>query len=68
MIIIPAHYDHLGISPQANSAVSIFNGADDNASGSAALLSLIKYYQQHPPLHPLVFPALGGEEEGWQGA
>lgn len=68
VIIVTAHYDHLGISRQANSADSIFNGADDNASGSAALLSLIKYYQQHPPQHTLVFAALDGEEEGLQGA
>ncbi|HEU4553827.1 MAG TPA: M28 family peptidase [Chitinophaga sp.] len=68
VIIVTAHYDHLGINRQANSADSIFNGADDNASGTAALLALIKYYQQHPPQHTLVFAALDGEEEGLQGA
>src|SRR5690606_10195881 len=34
----------------------------------AALLALIKYYQQHPPQHTLIFAALDGEEEGLQGA
>jgi Zn-dependent M28 family amino/carboxypeptidase len=68
VIIVTAHYDHLGINRQANSADSIFNGADDNASGTAALLALINYYRQHPPQHTLVFAALDGEEEGLQGA
>lgn len=68
VIVITAHYDHLGIRKREAQADSIYNGADDNASGTAALLSLIKYYQQHPPRHTLVFAALDGEEEGLQGA
>jgi Zn-dependent M28 family amino/carboxypeptidase len=68
VIVITAHYDHLGIRQREGQADSIYNGADDNASGTAALLSLIKYYQQHPPRHTLVFAALDGEEEGLQGA
>ena len=68
VIVITAHYDHLGIRKREAQTDSIYNGADDNASGTAALLSLIKYYQQHPPSHTLVFAALDGEEEGLQGA
>ena len=68
VIVITGHYDHLGIRQREGQADSIYNGADDNASGSAALLSLIRYYQQHPPTHTLIFAALDGEEEGLQGA
>jgi Zn-dependent M28 family amino/carboxypeptidase len=68
VIVITGHYDHLGIRQREGQADSIYNGADDNASGSAALLSLIKYYQLHPPTHTLIFAALDGEEEGLQGA
>jgi Zn-dependent M28 family amino/carboxypeptidase len=68
VIVITAHYDHLGTNSQAGQADSIYNGADDNASGTAALLALIKYYQQHQPRHTLIFAALDGEEEGLQGA
>jgi Zn-dependent M28 family amino/carboxypeptidase len=68
VIVITAHYDHLGTSSRQGQADSIYNGADDNASGAAALLSLIRYYQQHPPRHTLVFAALDGEEQGLQGA
>ncbi len=67
-IVITAHYDHLGISSREGAVDSIFNGADDNASGTCALLALIKYYKQHSPQHTLVFAALDGEEEGLQGA
>ncbi|WP_298737288.1 M28 family peptidase [uncultured Chitinophaga sp.] len=68
VIVITGHYDHLGIRSGSNQADSIYNGADDNASGAAALLSLIRYYKQHPPKHTLIFAALDGEEEGLQGA
>lgn len=66
-IVISAHYDHLGIAP-GHPADSIFNGADDNASGVAGLLALAAYFRQHPPRHHLLFVAFDGEEEGLQGA
>ena len=68
VIVITAHYDHLGVRSKAPAADSIYNGADDNASGTCALLALIKYFKQHPPQHTLLFAALDGEEEGLQGA
>ncbi|GAA0531417.1 M20/M25/M40 family metallo-hydrolase [Chitinophaga japonensis] len=67
VIVVTAHYDHLGTRGQAG-ADSIYNGADDNASGTAALLALVKHYRQHQPQHTLIFAALDGEEEGLQGA
>jgi Zn-dependent M28 family amino/carboxypeptidase len=62
-IVITAHYDHLGIRNG-----EIFNGADDNASGTAALLALAEHFVNHPPRHSLIFAALDAEELGLQGA
>ncbi len=62
-IVISAHYDHVGV---VNGQV--FNGADDNASGTAGLFALAKYFAEHPPAHTLVFAALDAEEQGLRGA
>ena len=53
--VITAHYDHLGIIDG-----KVFNGADDNASGVAALLALMEYFENNKPRHTLVFAALEG--------
>ncbi|MBW8686141.1 M28 family peptidase [Chitinophaga rhizophila] len=68
VIVITAHYDHLGIAANTGGKDSIYNGADDNASGVGGLLALMAYYKQHQPQHTLIFAALDGEEEGLQGA
>lgn len=62
-IAVTAHYDHLGIR-----GGQIYNGADDNASGVAALLSLANYFRVHAPNHSLVFVAFDGEEIGLLGS
>lgn len=64
LIVITAHYDHLGTTE----AGLIFNGADDNASGTAALLAMAEYFNRHKPKVSLVFAALDAEEMGLQGA
>lgn len=61
-IIITAHYDHLG-----EHQGRIYHGADDNASGVAALLALAGYFKQYPPRHTLVFAAVDHEEQGMRG-
>ncbi len=63
VIAITAHYDHLGMRDSL-----IFNGADDDASGTAALLAYIDYFSQEKPNHTLVFAAFDAEEMGLQGA
>lgn len=63
VLLITAHYDHLGI---VNG--EIYNGADDNASGTAALVDLAHYFSLHKPLHDIIFAALDGEEIGFLGA
>lgn len=62
-IIITAHYDHVGINDG-----EIYNGADDNASGTAALFAIAKYFSKNKPKHSLVFAAFDAEEKGLQGA
>jgi len=63
-IVFIAHYDHLGmLGPQAT-----FNGANDNASGTAMLLSLAKYYSENKPNYNTVFIAFGAEELGLIGS
>jgi hypothetical protein len=73
-IVLTAHFDHLGVRPPRPGTASgaevdsIYNGADDNASGTVALLSLARYLVRNPPRHKMVFAALDGEEMGLRGA
>jgi hypothetical protein len=62
-LVVSAHYDHIGVR-----GGRVFNGADDNASGTAALFALAAYFTAHPPAHSLVFAAFDGEEEGLLGS
>jgi Zn-dependent M28 family amino/carboxypeptidase len=62
-IVITAHYDHIGIRNGV-----VFNGADDNGSGTAALFTVAAYFKAHPTEHPLLFVAFDGEESGLRGA
>ena len=68
VIVITAHYDHVGVGKTNSSGDSIFNGADDNASGTAALLVLADYFSKNRPKHSLIFAALDAEELGLRGA
>jgi hypothetical protein len=61
-IVITGHFDHLGIRDE-----KIFNGADDNASGAAALLTIANYFKHKSPKHTLVFAAVDAEEIGSLG-
>jgi len=62
-IVLSAHYDHLGILNG-----KIFYGADDNASGVAALLAVMEYFSRNRPRHTLVFAVFDAEEPGLHGA
>lgn len=63
VIVITAHYDHVGINGS-----DIYHGADDNASGVGALLAIADYFEDHKPRHTLLFIAFDAEEAGLQGA
>lgn len=62
-LVISAHYDHLG-----KIGGKIYNGADDNASGTAAILALAEYFSRHQPNYSIVFAAFDAEEVGLQGS
>ena len=62
-IVISAHYDHVGVR-----GGQVFNGADDNASGTAALFAMARYFNEHRPATSLLFVAFDGEEPGLLGS
>jgi hypothetical protein len=71
-VIVGAHYDHLGGgeigSLNPDSTGRIHNGADDNASGSAALIQIARTLAANPPARTVVFIAFSGEELGLFGS
>ena len=67
-VIFSAHYDHLGIIKASNQD-SIANGADDDASGTTAVISLSKYFaQRNDNVRTLIFVAFTAEEIGGFGS
>ena len=71
-IVVGAHYDHLGLGwPETrdNGAGKVHPGADDNASGVAALVELARVLARGPrPDRTIVFIAFTGEEAGRRGS
>mgnify|MGYP001378634137 CR=1 FL=1 len=65
-VIYTAHYDHLGMDALGN----VFNGANDNASGSIGLLNVARAFSELEvkPLRSIVFLWTTGEEEGLHGS
>jgi Zn-dependent M28 family amino/carboxypeptidase len=68
-VIYTAHWDHLGRDPSLKGD-QVFNGAADNASGSAALLCLAHAFSKvnPPPKRSVLFLAVTAEEKGLLGA
>ncbi|MFY0604694.1 MAG: M20/M25/M40 family metallo-hydrolase [Flavobacteriaceae bacterium] len=62
-IVITGHLDHLGIRNG-----KIYNGADDDASGTVALIAMAEYFKQKEPKHTLIFAAVDAEEVGMHGS
>jgi hypothetical protein len=69
-IVLSAHFDHLGIGEANAEGDSIYNGADDDASGTAVLLEVARGFQAVPraPRRSVVLLAVSGEEKGLLGA
>lgn len=62
--VFTAHYDHLG-----NLGRNLyFPGANDNASGTAAIITLAEHYARHKPLFDIYFMAFAGEDSGLNGS
>ena len=67
-VIISAHYDHLGIN-QKMEGDNIYNGANDNASGTTAVLALAEYFKKlDNNERSIVFVAFTAEEMGLVGS
>lgn len=69
-IIYSAHWDHFGISKPDARGDSIYNGAVDNASGTAALLELAKGFKglKTKPERTIIFLSVTAEEQGLWGS
>jgi len=71
-VILGAHFDHLGrsimgaLDPEAPNA--IHNGADDNASGTAAVIELGRLLRRNPPKRSVIVVTFSGEELGLLGS
>ncbi|WP_081867515.1 M28 family peptidase [Hymenobacter sp. IS2118] len=68
VLVISAHYDHLGVKND-----TIYNGADDDGSGTVAMLALAKAFAQakaegHGPRRSILFAAMTAEEKGLFGS
>lgn len=62
-IVVSAHYDHLGVRNG-----QVFNGADDNASGAAALVTIGAHFVRSRPAHSVLLVAFDAEEADLAGS
>lgn len=69
-VVFSAHMDHVGIGTADAAGDSIYNGADDDASGTAALVEVAEAFAtlEEPPARSLLFLAVSGEEKGLLGS
>ncbi len=63
VLVLSAHYDHLGIRNG-----EIYNGADDDASGTIAVLTIGEWLKKELPEHDVVLALFDAEEGGLRGA
>ncbi len=69
-VVLTAHFDHVGIGSPDETGDSIYNGADDDASGTAAVLEMAEAFASLPqaPARSVIFLAVSGEEKGLLGS
>ncbi len=67
-IVYSAHYDHVGVGAADAVGDTIYNGARDNAVGTTAVISLAKYFAEHPPRRSSLFVLFTAEEKGLLGS
>lgn len=69
-IVFSAHFDHVGVGMPDQQGDSIFNGADDDASGTAVMMGVARAFatMQPRPARSLLFLAVSGEEKGLLGS
>lgn len=68
-VVLSAHYDHIGCDRNGDGSLTVYPGADDNASGVAALIEAASALASAPPLpRPVLFVVFGAEEKGALGS
>ena len=70
-VVVGGHYDHLGLRKERKpGADSVYNGADDNASGTSGMLAVARSFASMPapPKRSIIFMAFAGEEMGLLGS
>jgi hypothetical protein len=69
-VVFSAHFDHVGVGQPDATGDSIYNGADDDASGTAVLVEVAQAFAslETPPARSLLFLAVSGEEKGLLGS
>lgn len=68
VVVLSAHYDHIGVDARAGAGDRIYNGADDDASGTAAIMAMGAAFQKHPPKRTVLVLAFTAEELGLLGS
>lgn len=73
VLVLMAHYDHIGITQPNDEGDAINNGADDNGSGTAALMAIANAFQEaadrgYRPERSMLFLHVSGEENGLLGS
>lgn len=70
MVAIGAHYDHVGMNPNAPGEDKIWNGADDDGSGTVGVLAIAEALAKSPkrPKRSILFVWHAGEEKGLWGS
>lgn len=69
-IVYSAHFDHVGVGIPSETGDSLYNGADDNASGTSVLLETASAFSRLPQslARSIIFLAVSGEEKGLLGS
>ena len=67
-VMVTAHYDHLGARPYAPGADKVYNGANDDASGTAGVMALARALGRAKPKRSVLFVLFWGEERGLLGS
>jgi hypothetical protein len=66
-VVFSAHMDHVGVNASAGKD-SIYNGADDDGSGTAGVMTLAEAFSRSPPKRSIIFLTVSGEEKGLWGS
>lgn len=67
-VLVTAHYDHVGVQLAGTQEDVVYNGADDDATGTTAVITLAEALAHTKPARSIVFCCVSGEEKGLLGS